>query len=150
MADQIMGFIPKNKYVEITYWMLLVSTGGGLLLTLLALAGFPVGLGNLLSVIGFLGLLMAVLGIFVFKEEFSALDQAHLKYLGVLFIIFFVLGLFLGAALAIVMFLMLIVMLSVSAIQFLLFFTGYNSWKHGRTITKDNLKSEIKLALSRS
>ncbi len=149
-SSNIMGFIPKSKYLQITYWLMLASSAGGLLVSLLALVGVIIPLGGLLTLCGLAALVLALLGFFVFKSEFSALDQSHLMYIAVLFAVFFVVGIVVGASFFAMPFMMYAVMIVIGAAQLLLIFTGYNSWKHGRTITKDNIKSEILLATKRS
>ena len=148
-ANNIMGFIPKGDYVKYTYYLLLASTAGSVVLSLLAVLQNYVPLGPLFNLAGILGLVMALLGFFVFKSEFSALDQAHLAYLSIVIAVFFVAGLILGASFVMVPVMMYLVMLLVGLAQLLAVYTGYNSWKGGRTITKHNIQSEIKLALKR-
>ena len=148
--DKIMGFIPKDQYVKITYYLLLASSAGGLVLSLLAVVGILIPLGPLFNLAGLIGLILALLGFFVFKSEFSALDQSHLMYLSVIIAVFFLAGLILGASFVFVPTMMYLVMLLIAVVQLIMVFTGYNSWKHGRTITKDNVKGEVQLALKRS
>lgn len=148
--NNIMGFIPKGEYVKITYLTLLGAAGAGLLLSLFALLGFPLPLQNLIMLANIAGLLLAILGYFVFKNEFSALDQSHLLYIVVIIGVFLVASIILAPALAIVWFLATGVILLLAVAQLVMMYTGYNSWKRGRTITKENVQSEIQLALKRS
>ena len=148
--DSIMGFIPKNKYVEYTYYLLLVGAAGGLLLSLLGIMGILIPLGGLFQLAGLIGLILALLGFFVFKKDFSSLDQSHLLYLAVVFGVFFVISIVIGVSLFMSLILLYAVTFLIGAIYLLILWTGFNSWKHGRTVTKDNIKSEIQLALKRS
>ncbi len=148
--NTIMGFIPKDKYVKITYILILVSCGLGLLTSLFGLLGIGLPLGGIVNLTGLLGLVMALLGLFVFKNEFPSLDQSHLLYLAILFAIFFVATIILAAALTIVPVLLYLVLIAVTIVQTILFFTGYNSWSHGRSVTKNNVKAEMQLAFKRA
>jgi predicted tellurium resistance membrane protein TerC len=70
-ADNIMGFIPKNQYVKYAYYLLLGAASVGLLLSLFSLMGVHLPFQGLVMVATVLGLVMALLGFFVFKSEFS-------------------------------------------------------------------------------
>jgi len=149
-SNDILGFIPKNKYVLYTYLAVLISSGVGLLSALMSIVTIYSPLGGLVGLIGLIGLVMAVLGLFMFKEEFPPLDQAHLAYLCVLFGLFFIIGSTIVYSFMFSPVLSSLVSIIISGAEFLLIFTGFNSWKHGRTITKDNIKSEVQLAMKRS
>ncbi|HEU4838483.1 MAG TPA: hypothetical protein VFS88_03625 [Micavibrio sp.] len=148
-ADKIMGFIPKDQYVKYTYYLLLASSIGAAVLTLLGLIGIHIPLMQLFGLAGIAGLILALIGFFIFKEEFSALDQSHLLYICIIIAVFFLAGLILGQAFALVTYLMLLVSLLVFVAQLIMVWTGYNSWSHGRSITKSNVKSEVQQALKR-
>ncbi len=148
--DNIMGFIPKEKYVLYTYYLILGSSVLGLVTYLFSLIGVVLPLGGINGLIGLAALLMGLIGYFGFKESFGAVDQSHLLYICALFGIFFVAGLILGAALVAIPLLFSLVMILFGTAQLALFFTGYNSHKHGRTVTKDNVKEELQLALKRA
>lgn len=148
-TDNIMGFIPKNEYVKYAYLLLLGASALGLLLSLFMLIGVHIPFQGLVTIANVLGLIMALLGYFVFKSEFSALDQSHLLYLSVLIGIFFIASIVLGSIVVTAMFVGLSLALLACFVQLLLIWTGYNSWAHGRSITKENVQSEIKLALKR-
>lgn len=149
-ANKIMGLVPKDKYVLYAYYMLLGSAAAGIALTILGVIGVYLPLGGLIGLVGLIGLIMALAGYFGFKDQFSPLDQAHLLYLVIVFAVFFVAGLVIGGAFYSSFGALMMVSLLLNLIQALLLFTGYNSWKHGRTITKENVKSEVQLALKRS
>ncbi len=150
MNDKIMGFVPKSQYVKITYYLLLGSAIAGLFLSLMALIGVFIPLGGLVQLAGILGLVMALVGLIGFKKEFSSLDQSHLVYLAVLFGVFFVIGIIVAATFYSSIFLAMAVSFIIGLAQLLLLYTGYNSWKHGREITKDNIRSEVQLAVRRA
>ncbi len=147
--DKIMGFIPKSKYVMITYYLLIASCVGSLVLSLLAIIGLVIPLGNLFALAGLIGLVLALLGYFIFKSDFSAHDQAHLLYICIIAGIFILVGAILGASLVLVPTAAFMITFLIAGAQAILIYTGYNSWKNNRTITKDNIESEIRLALKR-
>ncbi len=147
--DKIMGFIPKNKYVMITYYLLLASCVGSLVLSLLAIIGLVIPLGNLFSLAGLIGLVLAILGFFIFKNDFSSHDQSHLLYICVIAGICILVSLILGASLVIIPTAAFMITFLIAVAQTVLIYTGYNSWKNNRTITKENIESEIRLALKR-
>lgn len=148
--DKIMGFVPKDKYVLIVYYLLLAAAGIGVVSMLFSMVGIILPLGALANVAGLCALVLGLVGYFGFKDDFSGLDQSHLLYLCVLFGIFFVLGILLGSALYMAPVLMYLVMVPLALAQLLLYVTGFNSYKHSRTVTKDNVKEEVKLALRRA
>jgi hypothetical protein len=147
--NKIMGFIPKAEYVKYTYYLLLGATAGGALLSLLALIGIYIPLGQLCQLAMVIGLIMALLGCFVFRPEFSGLDQSHLVYIAVVIGVLFLVGLILSSAVAILVILVHLVTLLIVLAQLVAAWTGYNSWSRGRTITKDNIQSEVQAALKR-
>jgi FtsH-binding integral membrane protein len=147
--NQIMGFIPKGDYVKYAYYLLLVATAGATVLSLLAMLNVYIPLGQLFQLAFVVGLVMALLGFFIFKSEFSSLDQAHLLYMSVVVGCIFIVGLIFSNALGITLMMVHVVTLLVVIAELLAVWTGYNSWKNGRTITKANIQEEIKLALKR-
>ncbi len=149
-ADKIMGLVPKDKYVLYTYYLLLGSAVAGIVLNVLGIIGVYLPLGALIGLVGLVGLIMGLVGYFGFKDQFNALDQAHLLYLVIIFAVFFVVGLVVGGSFYSSMGALMLVSFLINLGQALMLFTGYNSWKHGRAITKDNIKSEVQLALKRA
>ncbi len=149
-TDTILGFIPKNKYVQITYWLLLAGAAGGLALSLLALIGMIVPLGGIFTLCGLAGLVLALAGFFLFKPDFATLDQSHLMYMLIVFAVFFVIGMIVGSSFFAMPTMMYAVSVLIGAADLLMVWTGYNSWSHGRIITKDNIKSEVQQAIKRS
>ena len=151
-GDKILGFVPKDMYVLYTYYLVLASSGLGLLLTVLSLVGVFLPIAGLVTLAAFIGVIMALAGYFGFREEFNALDQNHLFYLSVLFGVLFLLGLILSNALAILGIILVLIMVLYDAASFALVFAGFNAYKHGRsmTLSKDGLVSEIQLAIKRA
>lgn len=147
--DKIAGFIPKSKYVTITYYLILASMAVQFINMMMAMNQAFSPLMVLGSIAGLLGLLMAVLGYFVFKNDLTALDRNHLGYIGIMFVVVFVANGILTSIFMLVPVMMMIASMAVYAIGGILFFTGLNSYNKARTITKDNLKSEVQLALKR-
>ena len=120
----ILGFIPEQNYVRIVYILILIGATCSLLLP-------P-------AVVGIVGFVLGLLGLFVFRPRLNALDINHLAALCVVFaaasvVLFITLGSFLFplAGLA----------------QLALYYIGFNSFRHGRIIGIGNLKDEAWLAL---
>lgn len=151
-GGKIANLIPKDRYVYITYAVILASAGLGLLISLLALVGVLLPLGQVVGVLALMGLFMALGGYFGYKEEFNAIDQNHLFYLCVLFGAFFVLNLILASALAYSGIVGSLILLIIAGAEAVLIFAGFNAHMHGRTMTlsKDALISEVQLAIKRS
>ena len=147
---KIMGIIPKSKYVHFTYMFLLISAAGNALFSLFSMLGlgFTSGVYGAM-VMGVLSLILAVIGLSIHKAEFSAHDHTHFKYIGALFVVFFVINIIFGAIYAISFFLGYLCTIALSVVQTVLVWTGYSSWQDGRVITKDNIKGEVKLALAK-
>jgi len=149
-GEKILGIIPKERYVYFAYMFLLVSAAGNVLYSLLAILGLRFeSAGYAVMVLGLMSLVLAVLGITKCKDEFSAHDHAHFKYMAVLFVAFFFIYLLGGAVYGIAYVLGYLVTALIGAAQSVLAWTGYNSWQDGRIITKDNIKDELKLAIAK-
>ena len=146
-GDKILGFIPKDQYTQITYYLMLASGALGVLSNLLALVGLYLPIGAIPALIGLSALALVIAGCFAFKSELSAFDHAHLAYLGVVILAGFVLAIVLSVIGGIVgIFLSLLI----SIAMLFAVFAGFNSWSKSRTITKDNFVDEFKLAISRA
>lgn len=119
------AFIPAHKYTRTAYILVLTGAAGGLLLSPLA-------------IIGLAGLVMALLGLAIFKPCLSELDINHLAAICIaagttLLLLILTRGspFFLPAALA----------------QIALFHIGFNSYRQRRIIGISNLKDEARLAM---
>lgn len=152
MSDKssILGFIPKDKYLTWTYMLLLVASAGGMALDVFGMIGINIPLGGVFGLAGLCGLILALLGFFVFKEDFGTLEQAHFLYICALFALFFVIGAVVGASLYTSPMLAIAISFVLRVCGLLLIFTGFNSFKHGRSVTKDNIREEVQRALSRA
>jgi hypothetical protein len=149
-SAKIGGIIPKDKYVHYTYLLLLASAAIGLVVSLLAVLGIMAGgLGGLAGLAALAGVILALLGIFVFKDDLSEFDRSHLIYVAVLYVGLWFVCMFFSSALAFIPLLSSLAVLALSVAGAVLIYAGYNSFKAGRTITKNNLKDEVQLALKR-
>ena len=147
---KIMGFIPKDKYMQFAYAFLLVSAAGNALYSLLAIVGISFASAFYgVTVLGFLAFILAVLGVTAQKDHFSALDQAHFKYIAFLFAAFFVIFTVAGGLYAISYTLGYLGTAVIGAAQTVLAWTGLSSHQDGHIITKDNLKQQIKIAAAK-
>lgn len=141
--NKVLG-IPVEKYANLCYMLLLVSAGIGLLSNILGLVGVYIPGSGMVGLIGLVGLVLSLLGLFVFKDQFSKLDVSHFKYIGVLFVAFFVVGLVLITALGGFGVLGLLIILLLSIAQFVLYFAGFKNYKAGIEPTKDTIQATIK------
>lgn len=148
-GNKVLGLDPA-QYVKIAYLLVVISSGAGVLLSLLAMANIFLGIGALTNLLGFVGLLMAVIGWAAFKEKFASLEVSHLQFIVLMFVLFLLVGLLVGAFLFGAPSLLYVVSLLLGIVQFVLIFTGFNSWNHGRIVTKANVQDEVKLALKRA
>ncbi len=146
--EKLLGFIPKEKYVHFAYMFLLVSAAGQVLYSLLSIVGISfVSATPALIVLGLLSCALAAVGLTKHKDDFTATDHAHFKYIIVLFVGFFFVYLICGGVYAISYFLGYLVTAAIGAAQSVLAWTGYNSWQGGRIITKENIRGEIETAI---
>lgn len=121
----ILGLIPEQKYTRIVYILILIGAACSLLLPPLA-------------IVGVVGFVLGLLGLFVFRPRLSALDINHLAALSMVFAAAFVVLL-----ITIGSFLFLLAGLA----QLALYYIGFNSYRHGRVIGIGTLKDEAGLAL---
>lgn len=142
-ANKIMGLVLKDKYVAYTYYVLLGATAAAVATTILFMGGIYIPGSMLIGVAALVGFVMALAGYFAFRDQFSALEQAHFLYMIVVVAAFYLIDFVLRGT-------MMPVYLIVCMAQGLMLFTGYNSWLHGRIITMANVKSEVQLALKRA
>lgn len=150
MSDgKVIGLEPQ-KYVKITYILLIVSSGVGALMSVLAMLGVLSLLGGIASLAGLIGLIMAVVGWAGFKESFSSLEIQHLKYIVMVFLGFLVINVVISAIIPMTLTHSFILSAILNTAALALLFTGYNSWSHGRTVTKDTIKGEFQAALKRA
>ena len=138
--DKVIG-IPTDKYLKICYILVLLSSGFGILTSLLALTGAHIPGGGLIGLLGLVGIILAVLGWLVFSENFSALETSHFKFLSILTAAIIVISIALAS------FGSFLIML-ISAVNFVCLFVGYKTWQDGQEATKDNLISGFKTLTS--
>lgn len=149
-TDKIMGIVPKERYMYFAYMFLLISGAGNALYSLLAIVGLRLeSAGYAVMVLGLLAAILAGIGLTKHKDDFTAHDHAHFKFIIVVFVVFFVINVVGGAAYAIAYILGYLVTAVIGAAQAVLTWTGYNAWQDGRVITKDNIRDEVKAAIAK-
>lgn len=124
-TGEIMGFVPPGQYARYGYILVLSGAVAGLILAPLAIVALA-------------GFVLALLGLTVFRRRLNALDTHHLGLICLVFAVATTLMLltrgtffFLLSALA----------------QIACFYVGFNSYRHGRMATVQNLKDEFLMAL---
>ncbi len=147
---KILGFIPKSKYVHFMYMFLLISAAGNVLYSLIAIIGIHLAsAGYATMLLALMSLVLAVLGLTVVKNEFTAHDHAHFKFAAILYVAFTITFIVFGGVYAISFFLGYLCTAAIGAAQCLLTWTGYSSWQDGRVVTAANIKDEVKIAIAK-
>lgn len=123
-SDKIMEFIPPQKFTRLAYILVLTGAIGGLLLT-------P------LMIVALLGFVLALLGLSMFKPRLDPLDTNHLAAISVTFAASFVLLLMARGSM---------LFLLIALAQVILYYIGFNSFRHGRSISGATLKEEARFA----
>lgn len=136
-TEKVIG-LPKDQYLKINYGLLLLSGAIG------AIGVFVGVLGTIGSLAGLAGLVLALLGLFVFKDRFNETQQSHFKYIGVLFLIFFVVGIVFGAVLGGlgIVSKLLILLLNIASLACM--FAGFKLNEKNTQATKDNVINQLK------
>ena len=122
---EIMGFIPPGQYARYSYVLALSGAVAGLVV-------FP------FAIVVLAGFVLAVLGLTIFRTRLGALDIHHL---GVLCLVCAAAGLLLWITRGTFFFLV------AALAQIACIYVGFNSYRHGRTITTQSLKREVMWAL---
>ena len=136
--------IPKDKYVKVTYLLLIVSSGLGILNSLLAwLAGITL-LGSIGGLAGLAGLVLAILGFFVFKDKFNEQQISHFKNMGALLLIFYVAGIVVGAVLGGLGIITYLIMILLSIASLACMFAGFKLNEKNAVATKDAAIAQLK------
>lgn len=136
--DEKIIAIPKDKYLKITYICLLISSAVGML------SSFVGALVSLSSLVGLAGLLLAILGLFVFKDKFNEQQQSHFKYIGVLFLAFFVIGFVVGVALGGLGIVSQIIVLVINLASLACMFAGFKLNEKNAAADKDSVIAQLK------
>lgn len=160
--EKIMGIVPKARYMYFAYMFLLVSAAGNALFSVFGILGFaPDSAAVAVTALGLLAVILAAVGLTKHKDDFTALDHAHFKYIAAMFLAFLVLNLLFAAMFQAFLVLNLLFggvygisyalgylcTIALGLLQAVLVWTGYNSWQGGRVVTKDNIKSEVQIAI---
>lgn len=146
--EKIMGIVPKARYMYFAYMFLLVSAAGNALFSVFGILGFaPDSAAVAVTALGLLAVILAAVGLTKHKDDFTALEHAHFKYIAAMFLAFLVLNVLFGGVYGISYLLGYLCTIALGLLQAVLVWTGYNSWQGGRVITKDNIKAEIQEAI---
>ena len=146
--NKVLG-IETAQYAKICYILILIASGYGVLTNILGLAAIYMPGGIATGVLGLAGIVLALLGFFVFKDKFSALDVSHFKFIGIMFAAFFFIYAIVVNALAGFGFVGLLLIIAISIIQFALFFAGFKARKANVEASKSSIESNLKSLLKR-
>lgn len=138
---KILG-IPTEKISKLSYMLILASTGFTLLLNFLGILGITLPGAAFFGSIGLLSVFLSLVGLFVFEERFTEIDQSHFKFIALAFVSFFAILMVVGSILKFLgSFGFLVVFLFVT-VQFLTFYAGYGLYKDDKPADKENLNSK--------
>ena len=140
--NKVLG-IPTNQYAKICYMLILVSVAIGLVGSLLGLVGIYIGLGGLTSLMGLIGLALAVTAWVAFTNDFGDIDISHFRFLAVLFIVFFVFNIIVFNAIAGMGIIAPIVAFLIQAVQAAVIFAAFDTWRSAQKATVDNVKASF-------
>lgn len=140
-TGKVLG-IPTNKYAKLCYVLILVSAAFGLVSSLLMLVGMSIG-GGIISLVGLIGLALAVTGWLVFKEEFGAVDLSHFKALSAMFVVFFVFNVILFNATAGFGIVGPIIQFLITAVEVAILFAAFDVWRSGKKATVESIKTSF-------
>jgi hypothetical protein len=141
-SGKLLG-IPKESFVKLCYVLTLVASGYGVLSHLVGLVGVYIPLGQLFGLIGFIGVILAIVGWAAFSEKLKPVDNSHLKFLVILFLGLFIFYLIFANSFGWFGFFGQLFGLIIASVQFGALYVGLKLWKEGRDATKDNLLSEF-------
>ena len=131
-------WIPKKDYIKFTYIALMAASVLGLL------AAFVGAVSGLASLTGLTCILLAILGFTIYKREFTDAQLSHFKFVGVIFIISFVLGILLSVVFGGNATLLLVVTPLVNLAALALMFTGYRLNESRTPASKESVINELK------
>jgi hypothetical membrane protein len=144
MENQKVLGLDASKYTNICYMLIIISSIYGVLSNLLAFVKVILPLGAVFGLMGLAGIILALIGLFAFKEKFQPLDLAHFKYMGLIFVVFFAIAVILGMVIGYAGAVAVAIVLILSVIQFALIFAGYKNYKAGIAPTQESIKTTIK------
>jgi len=122
---KLLGILAPEKYTRTAYILVLIGA--------VCLLIVPV-----LAIVGLAGFVLALLGMFTFKPRLTAHDGNHLTAIVLIFA---------ASSLLLLMTAGSILYLLVALVQLVLFYIGFNSFRHGRSISAANIKDEAQFAL---
>lgn len=141
--SKVLG-METSAYVKISYILVLAAACLGFLVNLFSSVGLVAFTGStLVSLLGLIGWVMALVGWLGFQKEFSLLHQSHLRFITILFVACFIIGLTLALIFAGTGLVWLLVGALFGIIRIGLLYLGFRLWQKGLTVTQDTLKSEF-------
>lgn len=143
--SKVLG-LKSSDYVKISYMLVLAAAGLGLVLNLFSSVGLAAFTGStLVSLLGLIGWVMALVGWLGFQKEFSLIEQSHLRFITVLFVACFVIGLVLAVIFGGAGVLWLVVAALFGAAQIGLLYLAFRLWQKGQEASQDTLKAEFEV-----
>lgn len=147
--NKVLG-LESAQFVKIAYILVLVSAGLGLVLGILSGIGIGIATGGgLISLIGLIGWIMALVGWIAFQKEFTVIELSHLRFISILYISLYLLGIVIASLIGISGMIWILLSLLLSVVQLGLLFFGFRVWQARGEVTMDTLKAEFETVKSR-
>lgn len=135
--------IEENKYIKWMYYLVLASSVFSVISSILVFVSVGLPLGGVFGLAGVLGLVMAGVAFFGFRDFITALNSSHSAFVLVVALAFFVGGILIASIFAKLGVLLFIVNLLVSASGFVVLFSGYKLWKEGVVASQASVKAKV-------
>lgn len=140
--NKVLG-LESAVYVKLCYILILVSGALGLLLSLLGTIGVIVASSGLVGLVGLAGLIMALVGWLAFAKEFTVIELSHLKFLSIVFVVFYVASLVIGSVMFASGLLWQLFSFVIGAALLLVVYLGFRLWQARMEPTQATLKAEF-------
>ncbi|MFK7839208.1 MAG: hypothetical protein AB8B83_02665 [Bdellovibrionales bacterium] len=136
-TKSILG-IPKENYIKIAYLTLIAACILGFI------AVFVSAISGLSTLVSLAGIVLVLAGFFMYGPEFSDAQLSHFKFVGVIFVATFILGVILSAVLGGVAIANYIVSSSLSIAVLTVLYCGFKLNEDRKEVTKDNFVNQLK------
>ncbi|HPD83687.1 MAG: hypothetical protein R3D88_00675 [Alphaproteobacteria bacterium] len=146
--NKVIG-IEIAKYAKICYILILIAAGYGLLTNIAGLAAVYLPGGFMTGLLGITGVVLALLGLFVFKDSFGSVDLSHFRFIGVMFVAFFLIYAVVVNALAKFGFIGLLIIILISVTQVALFYAGFKTHGAGQEASRASIEGTLRSLIKR-
>jgi hypothetical protein len=147
--NKVLG-LQSSTFVKTAYVLVLISAGLGLLFAIISGIGLgaPTG-GGVVTLVGLAGWIMALVGWLAFQKDFTVIELSHLRFISVLFVALYVLGIIVALLLGVGGLIWGVCSLALSVLCFGMLYLGFSLWRSREEVTQEALKGEFQLLKSR-